>query len=131
MATIVSRGFAGGLADGRGAKIAVRRGLVFYVAGALVSLVSGLVAASPTTAYVVLIAGRLLIGIGIRLQTKRSEIRYRDLTAFDRATLLEVAKHPHHLIRWAVLVINILVVLYMVYVRWDTLKAGKRIEQTG
>jgi MFS family permease len=64
MATIVSRGFAGGLADSRGAKIAVQRGLIFYAVGALVSIVSGLVVASPTAAYLVLIAGRLLIGVG-------------------------------------------------------------------
>ena len=52
-------------------------------------------------------------------------------SAYLPLEILEVAKHPHHLIRWVVLVINILVVLYMVYVRWDTLKAGKRIEETG
>ncbi len=40
--------------------------------------------------------------------------------------ILEVVKHPNHLIRWLVLVINIVVVLYMIYVRWDTLKEGKR-----
>ncbi|MBV9073156.1 MAG: DUF2127 domain-containing protein [Acidobacteria bacterium] len=39
--------------------------------------------------------------------------------------ILEVIKHPHHPLRWAVLGVNILVVLYMIYVRWDTLKAGK------
>ena len=40
--------------------------------------------------------------------------------------ILEVVKHPHHVIRWIVLLINIVVVLYMIYVRWDTLKEGKR-----
>src|SRR6185437_8249817 len=40
--------------------------------------------------------------------------------------VVEVAKHPHHVIRWIVLLINIVVVLYMVYVRWDILREGKR-----
>lgn len=45
--------------------------------------------------------------------------------------IVEVAKHPHHVIRWIVLLINIVVVLYMVYVRWDTLKEGHAKEATG
>jgi uncharacterized membrane protein (DUF2068 family) len=43
--------------------------------------------------------------------------------------IFEVSKHPHHLVRWGVLVINILVVLYMIYVRWDALKAGKTLRE--
>ncbi|MEZ2127263.1 MULTISPECIES: arabinose transporter [unclassified Sinorhizobium] len=64
LATIVSRGYAGGLSDGRGAKVAVQRGLALYVLGALVSLVSGLAANVPITAFITLIAGRLLLGFG-------------------------------------------------------------------
>lgn len=45
--------------------------------------------------------------------------------------ILEVVKHPHHVIRWIVLLINIVVVVYMIYVRWDTLKEGKREQVTG
>ena len=45
--------------------------------------------------------------------------------------MIEVLKHPHHIIRWAVLVINIIVVLYMLYVRWDILKEGNRVRATG
>lgn len=63
-ATIVSRGFAGGLADSRGAKLSVQRGLGFYIVGALVSLASGFVISAPLAAYIVLIAGRLVIGLG-------------------------------------------------------------------
>ena len=44
--------------------------------------------------------------------------------------IVEVIKHHGHLLRWAVLVVNILVVLYMIYVRWDTLKEGKRLGET-
>ena len=32
--------------------------------------------------------------------------------------ILEVVKH-HNRIRWAVLIVNIVIVLYMIYVRWD------------
>lgn len=63
LATIVSRGYAGGLSDRRGPKVAVGRGLILYVAGALISLVAGLLHA-PLTAYLVLLAGRLLLGLG-------------------------------------------------------------------
>jgi hypothetical protein len=38
LATIVTRGHAGSLSDRRGAKVAVARGLGFYIAGALTSL---------------------------------------------------------------------------------------------
>lgn len=40
----------------------------------------------------------------------------------------EVVKHPHHVVRWIVLGVNILVVLYMVYVRWDSLKRNRALE---
>lgn len=43
--------------------------------------------------------------------------------------IIEVAKHPHHIIRWAVLIVNVLVVLYMAYVRWDELMARKRLQK--
>src|SRR5690349_9706545 len=43
--------------------------------------------------------------------------------------ILEVVKHPHHLIRWVVLLINIVVVLYMIYVRWDILKEQRNKTQ--
>lgn len=64
LATILTRSYAGGLADHRGAKPAVQRGLLFYVAGALVSLASGFIVETPVAAFVVLLAGRLLIGLG-------------------------------------------------------------------
>ena len=64
LSTILSRGYSGGLADGRGAKLAVQRGLGFYIAGALASLLSGLALQAPAAAFLVLIAGRLLLGLG-------------------------------------------------------------------
>lgn len=42
--------------------------------------------------------------------------------------ILGVARHDDRL-RWAVLLINIFVVLYMIYVRWDTLKQERRERQ--
>lgn len=39
--------------------------------------------------------------------------------------ILEIAKHADRL-RWAVLLINIFVVLYMIYVRWDSRKLQRR-----
>ncbi|MFJ6321709.1 MULTISPECIES: arabinose transporter [unclassified Rhizobium] len=64
LATILTRSYAGGLSDHRGPKVAVVRGLAFYVAGALASLGAGLSAQAPLTSYALLIGGRLLIGIG-------------------------------------------------------------------
>ncbi len=63
-ATIVTRGYAGSLSDRRGAKLAVARGLTYYVAGALICFVAGLLAHAPLLAFVVLLAGRLLLGLG-------------------------------------------------------------------
>ncbi|MBR8094686.1 MFS transporter, partial [Burkholderia cenocepacia] len=56
--------YAGNLADRSGAKVAVGRGLVLYTAGALISLVAGLLQSTPWAAFLVLVAGRLLIGLG-------------------------------------------------------------------
>lgn len=64
LSTIVTRGHAGHLSDRRGAKVAVGRGLVFYAGGALISLITGLLVQAPVTAFIVLIAGRLLLGLG-------------------------------------------------------------------
>jgi MFS family permease len=63
-ATIVTRGYAGSLSDRGGAKVALARGLAFYTAGALTSLVAGLLFHVPMTAFLVLLAGRLLLGLG-------------------------------------------------------------------
>ncbi|MBP2307328.1 MFS transporter [Azospirillum melinis] len=68
LATILTRSFAGNFVDGGGAKPAVARGLALYIAGGLVSLGAGLLPhlpwAGPWAAFAVLVAGRLLIGLG-------------------------------------------------------------------
>ncbi len=64
LATIVTRSYAGALSDRRGAKLAVGRGLAFYTAGALTSLVSGLLFDAPWISFLILLAGRLLVGLG-------------------------------------------------------------------
>ncbi len=63
-ATIVTRGYAGNLSDHNGPKVALARGLAFYVAGALTTAASGLLFHTPSIAFVVLLAGRLLLGLG-------------------------------------------------------------------
>lgn len=50
-------------------------------------------------------------------------------SAYLPLEIIEVIKHPDNLLRWAVLVVNILVVMYMVYVRWDTLREGNRFQR--
>jgi MFS family permease len=64
LSTILTRPYAGGLSDRRGPKVAAGRGLVFYAAGALLSLAAGLPLDDPKVAYAVLIGGRLLLGLG-------------------------------------------------------------------
>jgi len=44
-------------------------------------------------------------------------------SAYVPLEIIEVVKH-HTGIRWAVLVVNILVVMYMIFVRWDELRRG-------
>ena len=68
-ATIASRGLSGTFSDKRGARLALRRGLIFYAAGALICLGGGLMSATPLAAYGVLLGGRLLIGLGESLVT--------------------------------------------------------------
>jgi MFS family permease len=62
--TVVTRGYGGTLADRRGAKLAVARGLVVYIAGTLITAVAGLLSGTPLAAFLVLLAGRLLLGLG-------------------------------------------------------------------
>ncbi|CAO3441303.1 arabinose transporter [Azospirillum endophyticum] len=64
LATILTRGFAGTLVDGGGAKPAVARGLALYIVGGLVSVAAGMLPHLPWPAFCVLVLGRLLIGLG-------------------------------------------------------------------
>ncbi|TWB63378.1 MFS transporter [Nitrospirillum viridazoti] len=64
LTAILSRGPAGGLSDRRGAKAAVARGLVLYGVGGLVSLGAGLLQDRPVPAFLTLLAGRVLLGLG-------------------------------------------------------------------
>jgi MFS family permease len=63
-ATIITRGYAGALSDRRGAKRAVECGLALYVVGSLTSCLAGLLLTTPLTAFLVLLAGRLILGLG-------------------------------------------------------------------
>ncbi|MDM0074827.1 MFS transporter [Variovorax sp. J2P1-59] len=65
LSTILSRGWAGRLADERGGKVAMFRGLALYAVAALLCWVSSLPALRhDLTSYLVLLAGRLLLGLG-------------------------------------------------------------------
>lgn len=63
--TILTRGYAGSRSDQRGAKGAVLLGLVWYAVGALVTLGAGrATAATAVVGLLVLLAGRLFLGLG-------------------------------------------------------------------
>ncbi|GAA0804392.1 MFS transporter [Cupriavidus gilardii] len=65
LSTILSRGWAGRLADERGGKAAMFRGLLLYALAALLCWWSSLPSLGHgTAAYAVLLAGRLLLGLG-------------------------------------------------------------------
>lgn len=63
-ATIASRAQAGAMTDRLAAKSVVGRGLILYIVGALISLAAGLASPMPTAAYVILLLGRLAVGLG-------------------------------------------------------------------
>jgi MFS family permease len=62
--TILTRNLAGGLADRRGSRFAMLRGLMTYVAACLLCLASALPGLHGALAYGLLLAGRLLLGLG-------------------------------------------------------------------
>ncbi|ASW09069.1 arabinose transporter [Rhizobium sp. 11515TR] len=64
LATILTRGYAGGLSDHCGAKVAVTRGLAFYVVGALTALGAGVLTQMPLASFLLLLLGRLALGLG-------------------------------------------------------------------
>ncbi|WP_066097362.1 MFS transporter [Xanthomonas massiliensis] len=64
LSTILSRGWAGRLADQRGGRPSLFLGLGFYLVATLGCLASAAPGLSPHLAYAVLLAGRLLLGLG-------------------------------------------------------------------
>src|SRR4051812_25556013 len=64
LSTIITRGRAGISTDRAGGKICMQRGLLIYIAAALICLASTLPELPVAGAYTVLIAGRLLLGLG-------------------------------------------------------------------
>jgi MFS family permease len=64
LSTIITRGRAGISTDRAGGKICMQRGLLIYIAAALICLASTLPGLPVAGAYTVLIAGRLLLGLG-------------------------------------------------------------------
>jgi len=64
LSTIATRGHAGVRTDRLGGKICMQRGLVLYAVAGLVCLLAGLPRFCVVGDYAVLIAGRLLLGLG-------------------------------------------------------------------
>jgi MFS family permease len=64
LSTIVTRGHAGIRADRLGGKTCMRRGLILYAVAGLICLFAGLPQLPVAGGYAVLIAGRLLLGLG-------------------------------------------------------------------
>lgn len=64
LATVLTRGFAGNVADGAGPQVAFKSGLIYAVIGGLIYLAAALSNAHPWTRYAILIAGRLVFGVG-------------------------------------------------------------------
>jgi len=64
LSTILTRGHAGIRADRLGGKLCMQRGLVLYMVAGLVCLLAGLPRFPVPIAYPLLIAGRLLLGLG-------------------------------------------------------------------
>lgn len=64
LSTILTRNYAGSLSDRIGSKICMLRGLKLYTLASLICLVSAWPGLHTVAAYVVLIAGRLLLGLG-------------------------------------------------------------------
>ena len=62
--TILTRGMAGRIADGRGSRYCMVRGLWIYAAAGVVCGATGWSGLPAPVAYLVLLAGRLLLGLG-------------------------------------------------------------------
>ncbi|PLZ03892.1 arabinose transporter [Burkholderia sp. WAC0059] len=64
LSTILTRNYAGNLSDRQSSKICMLRGLVVYILASLICLASAWRGWPPAAGYAVLIAGRLLLGLG-------------------------------------------------------------------
>jgi MFS family permease len=64
LSTILSRSYAGTRADQHGGKRSMQRGLILYAVAGLICLLSTFPQLSLAAGYAVLIAGRLLLGLG-------------------------------------------------------------------
>ena len=64
LSTILTRNYAGRLSDGSGGKRAMQRGLVIYAGAGFICLLSAFDGLGASLSYGVLIAGRLLLGLG-------------------------------------------------------------------
>lgn len=67
LATIVTRGWAGIDSDRLGGKVCTQRGLIFFTLASAICLVSALPGINVQFAYVILILGRLMLGLGLSM----------------------------------------------------------------
>ncbi len=64
LSTILTRNHAGIVSDRRGGRVCMRRGLAVYIAASLLCALAALPSLSTSAAFGLLIAGRLLLGLG-------------------------------------------------------------------
>ena len=69
VSTILSRKYAGYFADVKSSKKCFMFGFVYYIVAALVCMVASISGLSTSIAFVILIAGRLLLGVGESMAT--------------------------------------------------------------
>ncbi|AOX19573.1 hypothetical protein A0U90_03945 [Kozakia baliensis] len=64
ISTILTRNYAGTLSDSRGGRLCMRRGLTIYIVASALCALPGIAGLPHIARYVVLVAGRLLLGFG-------------------------------------------------------------------
>lgn len=64
LSTILTRSYAGNLSDQQGGKLSMQRGLMLYSLANLICLISSWNVLSDSVGYAILIAGRLVLGLG-------------------------------------------------------------------
>lgn len=64
LSTILTRSYAGNLSDQQGGKLSMQRGLMLYSLANLICLISSWSVLSDSVGYAILIAGRLVLGLG-------------------------------------------------------------------
>ncbi|GAA0913198.1 MFS transporter [Rothia nasimurium] len=64
LATVLTRSYAGRVADTQGGKLSATRGALICALSGLIYVIAASLTASPTTALIILLVGRILAGVG-------------------------------------------------------------------